>query len=170
MLVPPLQQVQPMTPQNLDSHDLDSPSAIDVADRLSRRRALGVTLAAVAFLGVEIVVRPVFRTDGYASSGWRAYAWPFNAALLLCMLLPIGGLIWGRQVRALVNDEVSRANARTAAAAGFWTAMVIALGIYVAPGAAAFTAREAIFLIVTPTTGVALLLFAWLEARAHRDG
>jgi hypothetical protein len=157
-----------MSSQGFDTRDASN--AIEVADRLSRRRALGIFLATVAFLAIEIIVRPVFRSDGYASSGWRAYAWPLNAALLLCMLLPFGGLVWGRQVRALVNDEVSRANARTGASAGFWTAMVLALGIYAVPGGAALTAREAIFLIVTPTTGVALLLFAWLESRAHRDG
>jgi len=149
----------------MKSHD-----AIEMADRLSRRRALGVALATVSFLVIEIVVRPVFRSDGYAASGWRAYAWPFNAALLLALLLPLGGLFWGRQVRALVNDDVSRTNARVAAAGGFWLAMVIALGLYILPWSRVLTAREAIFLIVTPATGAALLAFAWLESRAHRDG
>ena len=159
-----------MMTQQMQSRDFNARNAVELADRLSRRRALGITLATVAFLAIEVVVRPVFRSDGYGASGWRAYAWPFNAGLLLCMLLPFGGLVWGKQVRALVNDEVSRANARSGAAAGFWTAMVLALGIYIVPAGAAFTAREAIFLIVTPTTGVALLLFAWLESRAHSDG
>jgi len=144
--------------------------AIETADRLSRRRPLGFALAALSFLAVEIIVRPVFRSDGYAASGWRAYAWPVNAALLLCMLLPLGGAFWGARVRALVNDEVARMHARTATAAGFWLAMIVALGMYVLPATQGFTAREVIFLIVTPATGLTLLAFAWLEARANRDG
>ena len=47
--------------------------------------------------------------------------------------------------------------------------MTIALAVYVLPVTQGLTMREAIFLIVTPTTAVALVTFAWLESRAHRD-
>ena len=143
---------------------------IELAHSISRRRVLCISLAAFGFLGVQLIVHPVFRTDGYAASGWRAYAWAFNAFLLLLLILPIGGAKWGPRVRALVNDEISRANAHTAARWGFWLAMVIALGIYVVGPARALTAREGAYLIVTPTTIVVLLAFAWLESRALRDG
>jgi hypothetical protein len=73
-------------------------------------------------------------------------------------------------VRELVNDEISRGNGRAATAAGFWIAMIIAIGIYVTPGGRDLTAREAIYLIVTPVAGLVPLLFSWLEAKAHRDG
>jgi hypothetical protein len=149
-----------MSPQNV----------VEFADRISRRRALGTALATIVFLAIQVVVRPVFRTDGYAASGPRAYMWALNAALLLLLLLPAGGFVWGRRVRTLVNDEVSRNNSRTAMAAGFWVAMAIALGLYALPASRGFNAREAIYLIATPTTGVALLAFAWLESRAHRGG
>ena len=144
-------------------------NVVDFAHRISRRRVLGITLATVAFLGVQLVARPVFRTDGYGATGWRAYAWAFNAFALLLLMLPIGGTKWGARVRALVNDEISRANAHTAATWGFWLAMVIALVVYVIAPTSGISTREAAYVVVTPTVGVVLFLFAWLESRALRD-
>jgi hypothetical protein len=96
--------------------------------------------------------------------------WPLNAAALLLLLLPFGGYVFGQRVRSLVNDDVSRHNARTGAAAGFWVAMTIALVVHALPATRSLSAREATWLIVTPTVGIALLAFTWLETRAHRDG
>jgi len=152
------------------SRNHDARNAVEFADFISRRRSKGTALAALAFLIIQGILHPVFRTDAYAQSGLRSYMWAINAALLLALSLPAGGLIWGRRVRELVNDDVSRANARTAAAAAFWVAMVIALGLYALPVSQAMTARQAIYLIVLPTTGLAPLVFAWLESRALRDG
>ena len=149
-----------MSPQNV----------VDLADRLSRRRAVGTAAATTIFLAIQVVARPVFRDDGYGISALRANMWAINAGCLLLLLLPIGGYVFGARVRALVNDDVSRHHARRAAAFGFWVAMLVALGLYVLPASQGFTAREAAYLVVTPAVGVALLAFAWLEARAHRDG
>ena len=146
-----------------------SQNPIELADRISRRRALGTALATIVFLGIQIVARPVFRSDGYAASGPRAYMWALNAGALLLLLLPAGGWIWGRRVRELVNDDVSRHNSRTAAAAGFWVAMATALAVYALSVSRGLSAREAAWLVVTPATGVALLAFSWLESRAHRE-
>ena len=148
-----------MPPQNV----------VEVADRLSRKRALGTALAAGAFLIIQAIVHPVFRSE-YGATGIRAYMWAINAAALLLFLLPLGGVAWGRRVRALVNDDISRDHSRTGMAAGFWTAMIVAFGVYLLPIGQGLTAREATYLVVTPATGVALLVFAWLESRAHRDG
>ena len=149
---------------------MPSQNAVDFADRLSRKRALGTTLATAAFLAVQLVARPVFRSDGYAASGPRSYMWAINAGVLLLMLLPAGGFIWGRRIRELVNDEISRAHSRTASVTGFWVAMIAGLALYALPAAQGLSAREASYVIVTLTVGIALLTFAGLEARAHRDG
>jgi hypothetical protein len=149
-----------MAPQNV----------VDLADRLSRRRAIGTALATTMFLALQVIARPVLRADGYDVSTFRANLWAVNAGCLLLLLLPIGGYVFGARVRALVNDDVSRHHARRAAAAGFWIAMAVALALYVLPASQGFSAREAAYLVVTPAVGVALLAFAWLEARAHRDG
>lgn len=148
----------------------DTRNPVEFADFVSRRRAKGTAVAALAFLIIQGVVHPALRSDGYAQSGPRAYMWAINAALLLALILPVGGLIWGRRVRELVNDDVSRANARTAAAVAFWVAMAIAFALFVLPSSRTMTAHQAIYLIVMPTTALAPLVFAWLESRALRDG
>ena len=147
-----------------------SRNTVEFADALSRRRAIGTAAAVLVFLGIQTVARPVFRDVGYGVGEPRAYMWALNAALLLILILPVGGFIFGRRVRQLVNDEVSRSNARAAASAAFWVAMIIALGTYALPVSSGWSAREAIYLIVTPAVGVALLAFAWLESRAHGNG
>ena len=149
---------------------MKSRNVVEFADHISRRRVIGTAAATLAFLLVQMVARPVFRGDAYADSGLRAYMWPLNTALLLLLLLPIGGYIWGRRVRDLVNDEVSRNNSRTATAGAFWLAMITSLFVYVVPWGRALSAREALYLVVTSATAFALLAFAWLESRALRDG
>jgi hypothetical protein len=148
---------------------MNNRNVVEFADHLSRRRVIGTTAATIAFLAVQLVARPVFRHDGYAATGPRSYMWAINAAALLLLLLPIGGYVFGRRVRELVNDEVARQNSRTATAGAFWLAMLIALAVYAMP-AGALSAREAAYLVVTPTVAFALLTFAWLESRALRDG
>lgn len=143
---------------------------VEFADRLSRRRAIGTAAAAFFFLALQVMTRPVFRDDAYALTGIRQYMWPLNAAVLMLLVIPAAGLVWGPKVRALVNDDIARDNARVATSAGFWLAMLIALAIYVTPAGAALSAREATYLIVCPVAGLVPLYFAWLEARAHSDG
>jgi hypothetical protein len=143
---------------------------VEFADRLSRRRSVGIACATVIFLGIQVVARPVFTTDVAGPSEPRSYLWALNSAILALLLLPIAGSIWGRRVRQLLNDEVARHHARSGAAAGFATALGVALTLWFLPLAADLTGREVSYLIVTPSVAVAVLAFAWLEARAHRDG
>lgn len=143
---------------------------VEFADRISRRRYIGTTAAAIAFIGTQFSSRPVFRDDGYAMDGIRMYLWAINALALLLLILPIGGWIWGRRVRSLVNDDISRAHAGKATIAGFWVAMTIAIAIHVLPAARDLSAREVTYLIVCPVAALVPLYFAWLEARALRDG
>ena len=93
-----------------------------------------------------------------------------DAVVLLIMLMPARGFMFGHRIRELVNDEISRTHSRTAAASGFWTAMVMGLAVYALPMARSLSASEATYLIVTLATGVSPLVFAGLDARARRDG
>ena len=95
--------------------------------------------------------------------------WAINAAALLLLLTGRGGFGFGKEVRELVNDEVSRANYKTAVSIGFWVAMIIAMTLYVLAADPKHTAREAVYYIVTPSVAVALLTASWLELRAHRN-
>jgi hypothetical protein len=95
--------------------------------------------------------------------------WSINVVVLLLCLATGGGILNDREIRALVNDEVSRANYRTSAIAGFWVAMISALLLYLIPAFAAIGGQDAIYIVVTLSVAIASLLFAYLELRAHRD-
>jgi hypothetical protein len=148
---------------------MQSSTPVDIADRMSRRRAVGVAIAAVIFLGIQFITRPFFVSGPNSPPTAKIDMWAINAIVLLLLLATGGGLLNSRKIQALINDEVSRANYRTSVIAGFWVAMTAAMSLYVVPMFAAFSGREAIYLIVTATLGVALLTFSWLEHRAHRD-
>lgn len=148
---------------------MQSRTPVEIADRVSRKRAVGVAAAALVFLLVQIVVHPFFSGP---DTGRRARTdiWAINAVVLLFLLATGGGLLNRREIRVLVNDEVSRSHYKTAVVAGFWVAMTTAMGLYLLPAFRDLTARGTAYVIVTASISVALLAFAFLEYRAHRDG
>jgi hypothetical protein len=148
-------------------------STVEIADRYSRKRPALVAAAALAFLAIHVLLRPLFYAHGAdAAIGGRSGIdwWAINVVALLAALATGGGLAHSRQIRVLLNDEVSRSHYKTSVAAGYWVAMVTAVALYLLPHFAGFNAREAVFLIVTPSVIVPLLTFAYLEFRANRDG
>ncbi len=145
-----------------------SRTPVEIADDVSRKRAIILAVAAVAFLVIQVVARPFFVAAGAQVTGVQRTLWAVNAAVLLAILATGGGLLNSSRIRALVNDDVSRSNYRKAVAAGFWVAMLAAMGLYVA-NVASQTARDAVYLIVSASVVVSSLAFAWLEHRAHRD-
>jgi hypothetical protein len=148
---------------------MQSKTPVEIADKLSRRRAAGVAIAAAVFILVQVATNPFFVGGPDTAPHARPGMWAVNAVALLLLLATGGGFVWKGQIRALVNDEVSRSNYKTAVVAGFWVAMTTALGLYLLPVFRDFTSREAIYLIVTASVAVALLTFSYLELRAHRD-
>ena len=143
---------------------------IEFADWIARRRAIGIVVATLVYVAIQVIARPVLIEDAVAATAPRSYLWVANSAVLLCLLLPVTAAIWGRRIRELVNDDVSRLHAHTAVVIGFVAAITIALCMFVVPALADLRAREVSYLIVTPTTVIAALCFAWLETRALRDG
>jgi hypothetical protein len=148
---------------------MQSKSVVEIADRVSRKRAGGIAVAAIAFLIVQIVTRPFFAGGREVVSHLRRDLWAVNAVVLLLLLATGGALLYHRQIRALVNDEVALGNYKTAVVAGYWVAMTTAMGLYVVPTFSSFTVRETVYVIVTLSITVALLAFSYLEYRDHRD-
>jgi hypothetical protein len=144
-------------------------SPVEIADHLSHRRPIGIAIATAAFLLVQLVAPPFFAGATETMSAPRATFWAVNAVILLALLATRGGLIYRRRVRALVNDEITRNNHRTALVAGYWVAMTVAMGVFVAAGLDRLSAREAVYLVVTPSVAAALFLFSYLERRALLD-
>lgn len=149
---------------------MQSQSPVEIADQLSRRRPIGIAVATAVFLMIQLVAPPFFDGGGDQGSSLRVTFWAINAVVLLALLATRGGLIYRRRVRTLVNDDITRNNHRTALVAGHWVAMTVALGVFIAAGLKSLTAREAVYLIVTPSLVAALFLFSYLERRALLDG
>lgn len=145
-------------------------NTVERADKISRNRAILIAVAAVVFVAGQILGHPFFDTTGPSDLHIsRRIAWAINAVLLLALLATGGGLLNSREIRMLVNDEISRMNYRTSVTLGFWVAMTCALLLFAVPAFMSFTAHQAVYVIVTAAVTTASLTFAWLEYRAHRD-
>lgn len=147
---------------------MGDPHLVEVADRYSRKRAVIALVAALVFLGVQVVARPAAFADGVARSTSIDW-WAVNALVLLAVLATGGGLFNSRRIRALVHDEMSRSHLRTALTHGYWVSMGLGLVLYLVPGFHDLTSREAVYVIVTGGVLIPLLTFAYLEHRALRE-
>ena len=126
-------------------------------------------LCGILFLGGQAI----YFTEGQQLSDLspvKASIWLIWALTLLTLIGTGGGLFLRKSVRALMNDEVTRANRLQAQAMGFWTAAGSALGLYVLTLFEAMSAQQAIHLILTTAIAGALLSFGMLEWRLHRNG
>ena len=149
---------------------MQSKTPVEIADRNSRNRAIIVAAAVIVFVAGQLLGRGPF--DGGIDKGLhmsRSIVWSVNVILLLAFLATGGGILTRREIRELVNDEVSRLNYRTSVVAGFWVAMVSALAIYLIPALQGFTAQQTTYVVVTASVAVAASVFSYLELRAHRD-
>jgi hypothetical protein len=139
---------------------------VATAERLGRRRARMLPVLGVFFLTQQAAFfanPPGERAVDHVRIG----AWVVMSAVLLFVLHTGGGLFRSPAVRAMLNDEPTRANRASAMHWGFLAAMIAGIVLYVAQGVSAFTAREIIHLIVSAGMVAALVRFGMLERRAH---
>lgn len=144
------------------------PSDVERAERISRRRARMFPILGIYFIAGQAV----FFNHSDASqrvAQFKISAWLVWALVLLIAFAFAGGHFHGRKVRALVEDEVSRANRAKGYEAGFWAAAVAAIALYVTNMFEVVTGRDAIHLILTALVGAAMIRFGTLERRALRD-
>lgn len=139
------------------------------AEKLTARRARMATILGIVFITTQAASLQV---DGELSRPEMITlkAWIVWAVAMLMLLMTGGGLLRGARVRALMNDEGTRAHRQQAVALGFWIAIVTALVIYVATFWEVVDARQAARIIVTTALGGALIRFGLLERRSLRDG
>lgn len=136
-------------------------SDVEIADRLSKRRARASAALAIAFIATQ---------GGSLSS--PSEGGPFDlpfllwAAMLLIILMFGGGWFRSGNVREAMNDETTRAHRSSAMAGGFLVALAGAFLLYAVTFFEEVTAREAVRLIITMGVAGALLRFATLEGRA----
>lgn len=143
-------------------------SHAEKADRLSRRRARMLPILALFF----ITQQASFFIEGSGGSAERAVdhvklgAWLVLSLVLLAALWTGGFWLQKREVRDLMDDEVTRAHRAAALSIGFLVAMLTAIALYVVDLFEPMTSRMAIHLIVTFGIAAALIRFGLLERRA----
>jgi hypothetical protein len=148
---------------------MTTPSDVERAERISRRRARIFPILGIYFIAGQAV----FFQHADASSNiakFKISAWLVWALTLMIAFAFAGGQFRGKAVRALVEDDVARANRAKAYEAAFWSAAVAAIALYVVNMFEPVSGRDAIHLILTALVGAALIRFGTLERRALKEG
>jgi len=145
-------------------------SVVEKAERLSSKRARMLPFLAVIYLCQQATffssdAPPGVRSVDHVKIG----AWLVLSLVLLLALVTNGFWFQSAEVRALVNDESTRANRASAMTMGFVSAMLAAMTVYFVAQFEPISAREAIHIILSLGIGAALIRFGMLERRAHRD-
>lgn len=143
---------------------------VEIADRLSRRRARLTPFLAILFLSGQVIYAVGPKVPTPATDQVKVGIWVMWAVTLLTLLATGGGLFHGKKIRALMEDEATIANRYRAYAVGFWLALSTAISIYVMTAFDKIAPREAIHIIITASIAGALITFGVLERRAHRSG
>ena len=140
------------------------------AERLSRRRARMLPRLAVLYLAQQASYLSQPPDTGRLVDHFRIGAWVMLSAVLLAALVTGGMWLRKPELRALLNDESSRAHRADALGTGFVVAMATGIVLYVVNSVSPMSSRETIHLIVSLGIVAALIRFGFLERRALKDG
>ena len=148
-------------------------SLAEVADQRSRRRNRGIWVSALFFLMWQGAfyqwslgeAPPTRLVDQIKLGGW--FAW---TVVLLVLLATGGAFLAKRDVRRLMNDEVSSANRASGQRWGFWAAVLTVFAIYFGSFFVEIGLHDALHLVLTFALGAGLLRWAVLERRSDRLG
>lgn len=140
-----------------------------LAEKLTRRRARGLIISGIFFL--SMMARslgadfPASRPDTVKLAAWIVWA----AALFLALAAG-GGLLRGRTVRALMNDESTIDNRRRAIVTGYWAMVLSAFALYAITLYEPISGREVIRLLLSAAVGASIIRFGILEQRSLKNG
>lgn len=137
----------------------------DLADRLARRRARMMPVLALFFIIQQTAYFSHPLTDR-AVDQVRLGAW-VAMSLVILLVVSTGGF-WFRkpEVRAMIDDEVTRSNRARAMESAFVSSMLTAIALFGMQAALELTAGQAIHFIVSAGLITVLLRFSILERRA----
>jgi hypothetical protein len=142
---------------------------VEKAEKLGRRRARVMMVQAIFFLSWQgLFISGGVEDPGRLVNQVKISAWMVWAVALLVLLATGGGLIRGRKVRALLEDELTRSHRTRAYVYGFWAAMGSAIGLYAVSLFEPVSARETIHIVLSAGIGAALIVFATLDRLSRR--
>ena len=146
-------------------------SEIEAADRLTRRRARMLPFLAIVFLLQQASYFTLQYEEGRRTVDHvQIGAWLILSIVLLLALSTGGFWLKPARIRALMEDEVTRANRAEAFRIGFLVTMTASIGLYLIGLYEPLGGREAIHVLMTIGIAAALLRFGYLERRALKDG
>jgi hypothetical protein len=138
-------------------------SDIELAERHARTRSLIMAVMAMVLLILGLLG---WRDDASSMDvTLRHFMWAVTILFWLLILATGGWLKLSRDVRRLMNDEVALAHRSAALQTGFWTAMLLALGLYFASLEWTISLREGLRVLTDVAIAAALIRYAWLELR-----
>lgn len=139
-------------------------TAIDMAERKGKARALSYYLFAAIILGL------LLGSFGPAGKDFFRGMWVGVTLVATLSLLPWGR--WfkpGSALSRLLDDESTREHRRMSSTAGFAAAMASALGLtFITADPGSISAFDAVRVIATAAMVASLVSFATLELRAQR--
>ncbi len=150
-------------------------SLVERAERMQRRRTRILWAQGVLFLiwqGSYWSSRHELSLPLRAVEQVRLSAQVFWVAALLMLLTTGGGLLRERnsQVRAMANDEVTRAHRRSAFTWGYWVLILGCLSLYVISLFEPLGLVDVVHGLLSVGVVVPIMRFVWLESRAERHG
>lgn len=131
------------------------------ADKASNARARILPFFGFALLAVQQWL--FFGREWEDVAVWQLGLWLVIAVVALLVLVTGGGWFQPREVRALLNDEVSSANRQRAIAAAFVTTIVTAMLVFAISPFEPLSAQRAAHLICSLGLGVGLFGFGLAE-------
>lgn len=97
-------------------------------------------------------------------------AWLVMSAVVLAAIATNGFWLQPREVRSMIDDEVTRANRSDAMRFGFIFAVLTCIAVYFITMFEPVNGRDAVHIIMSDGLGAALIRWGWLERRALREG
>ncbi len=140
------------------------------ADFLSRRRARILPVLAIIYLTQQASY--ITMRSGPAArpvDAMKISAWLVLSAVLLAAIATKGFWLQPREVRSMIDDEVTRANRSDAMRFGFVFAMLTCIVVYFITMFEPVNGRDAVHIVMSDGLGAALIRWGWLERRAHKD-
>ena len=145
-------------------------SVADKAEYLSKRRARMLPVLAIIYL-TQQASYITLRSDAahHPVDTVKISAWLVLSLVLLAAIATKGFWLERREVRAMIDDELTRANRMDAMRFGFIFAMLTCVVIYFITMFEPVNGRDAVHIIMSDGLGAALIRWGWLERVAHRD-
>lgn len=144
-------------------------SDVETADRLTRKRARMLPVLAVLFLSQQ-TASYAGHEGAPALQHFKIAAWLVLSIVLLTALTTGGYWFRSKGVRALMDDEVTRANRSKAFHIAFLMTMAGAILLYILDQFDPMSGRDAIHMLMSIGIATALIAFGALERRALKDG